>query len=72
MNKHIAGRQGDIKAIGKVNGYSLPQSCCFCRTFAKVQSSLVLFLYRMMISPLRDLTFYKVYLLAVELWGFYQ
>ena len=33
---------------------------------------LVLFLYRMMISPLHDLTFYKVYLLAVELQGFYQ
>lgn len=31
MNNRIAGRQVDI---GKVNGYTLPQSCYFC----KVQS----------------------------------
>lgn len=38
MNKHIAGRQGDTKAIGKANGYSLSQLCYFCRTFQKLQS----------------------------------
>lgn len=38
MNKYIAGRQGETKTIGKVSGYSLPESCYFCRTFTKVQS----------------------------------
>lgn len=71
MNKHIAGRQGDIKAIGKVNGYSLPHSYYFCRTFAKVQSFCFISVQNV-IPALHDLTFYKVYLLMVELWGFCQ
>lgn len=37
MNKHTAGREGDIEDIAEVDGYSLPQSCCFCRSSAQVQ-----------------------------------